>query len=81
MTLTQPDTANPGWEDDALCRQTDPEAFFPEKGGSTRQAKAVCRECPVRAECLNYALDQGDGLFGIWGGKSARERLLMRRRR
>ncbi|QRN80660.1 MAG: WhiB family transcriptional regulator, partial [Nocardiopsis sp. BM-2018] len=41
-----------GWQERALCAQTDPEAFFPEKGGSTREAKKVCQSCEVRAECL-----------------------------
>lgn len=59
--------------DDGLCRQVDSEAFFPEKGGSTRDAKKVCRECPVKDECLRYAIDH-DERFGIWGGKSERER-------
>ena len=45
-----------GWQERALCAQTDPEAFFPEKGGSTREAKKVCLSCDVRAECLEYAL-------------------------
>jgi WhiB family transcriptional regulator, redox-sensing transcriptional regulator len=40
------------WQERALCAQTDPEAFFPEKGGSTREAKRVCLSCEVRAECL-----------------------------
>jgi WhiB family transcriptional regulator, redox-sensing transcriptional regulator len=66
------------WKDDALCSQTDPEAFFPEKGGSTREAKRVCRGCPVRAECLTYALDR-DERFGIWGGLSERERRNLKR--
>ena len=44
------------WQERALCAQTDPEAFFPEKGGSTREAKRVCLSCEVRAECLEYAL-------------------------
>jgi WhiB family redox-sensing transcriptional regulator len=57
----------------ALRAQTDPEAFFPEKGGSTREAKKVCLTCDVRAECLDYAL-QHDERFGIWGGLSERER-------
>lgn len=56
-----------GWQERALCAQTDPEAFFPEKGGSTREAKKVCRSCEVRAECLEYALEH-DERFGIWGG-------------
>jgi hypothetical protein len=36
------------WQDRALCAETDPEAFFPEKGGSTREAKKVCLSCDVR---------------------------------
>ncbi|NLT26396.1 MAG: WhiB family transcriptional regulator [Microbacteriaceae bacterium] len=66
------------WQADALCAQTDPEAFFPEKGGSTRDAKAICQTCLVRAECLQYALDN-DERFGIWGGLSERERRKLRR--
>ncbi len=60
-----------GWQERALCAQTDPEAFFPEKGGSTREAKKVCTGCEVRAECLEYALEH-DERFGIWGGLSER---------
>ena len=66
------------WQDRALCAQTDPEAFFPEKGGSTREAKKVCRTCDVRAECLEYALEH-DERFGIWGGMSERERRRLKR--
>lgn len=62
-----------GWQERALCAQTDPEAFFPEKGGSTREAKRVCASCEVRVECLEYAL-MHDERFGIWGGLSERER-------
>lgn len=67
------------WQADALCAQTDPEAFFPEKGGSTREAKRVCDSCEVRAECLEYALEN-DERFGIWGGLSERERRKLRSR-
>jgi WhiB family redox-sensing transcriptional regulator len=67
------------WQSDALCAQTDPEAFFPEKGGSTRDAKKICASCEVRAQCLEYAL-QNDERFGIWGGLSERERRKLRRR-
>ncbi|WP_081998524.1 WhiB family transcriptional regulator [Sinomonas humi] len=67
------------WQADALCAQTDPEAFFPEKGGSTRDAKKVCSSCTVRAECLDYALSN-DERFGIWGGLSERERRRLRKR-
>ena len=66
------------WQADSLCAQTDPEAFFPEKGGSTREAKRICSGCEVRAECLEYAL-ANDERFGIWGGLSERERRRLRR--
>ncbi|WP_307860937.1 WhiB family transcriptional regulator [Cellulomonas wangleii] len=75
-----PDDDGPmGWQERALCAQTDPEAFFPEKGGSTREAKKVCTQCDVRAECLEYAL-ANDERFGIWGGLSERERRKLKRR-
>ncbi len=69
----------PEWQERALCAQTDPEAFFPEKGGSTREAKRICSGCEVRNECLEYALEK-DERFGIWGGMSERERRRLRRR-
>ena len=69
-----------GWQERALCAQTDPESFFPEKGGSTREAKKVCLACEVRSECLEYAL-ANDERFGIWGGLSERERRGSRRAR
>jgi WhiB family transcriptional regulator, redox-sensing transcriptional regulator len=67
------------WQSDSLCAQTDPEAFFPEKGGSTRDAKKICASCEVRVHCLEYAL-QNDERFGIWGGLSERERRKLRKR-
>jgi WhiB family redox-sensing transcriptional regulator len=67
------------WQERALCAQTDPEAFFPEKGGSTREAKKVCQTCDVRSECLEYAL-RHDERFGIWGGLRERERRKLKRR-
>lgn len=67
------------WQERALCAQTDPEAFFPEKGGSTREAKKICLSCEVREECLQYALEH-DERFGIWGGLSERERRRLKKR-
>ena len=64
---------SPWWWFAGLCGQTDPELFFPEKGGSVRAAKAVCAGCPVHAECLEYALAH-DERYGVWGGTSERER-------
>jgi WhiB family transcriptional regulator, redox-sensing transcriptional regulator len=66
------------WQEKALCAQTDPEAFFPEKGGSTREAKRICLGCEVRDACLDYAL-ANDERFGIWGGLSERERRRLKR--
>ena len=66
------------WQERALCAQTDPEAFFPEKGGSTREAKRICLGCEVRDACLEYAL-ANDERFGIWGGLSERERRRLKR--
>ncbi|KAA0104676.1 WhiB family transcriptional regulator [Mycolicibacterium sp. P1-5] len=66
------------WQERALCAQTDPEAFFPEKGGSTREAKRICLGCEVKDACLEYAL-ANDERFGIWGGLSERERRRLKR--
>lgn len=67
------------WRFAALCAQTDPEAFFVEKGGSTREAKRICGRCEVKAECLQYALDHNER-FGVWGGLSERERRTLKRK-
>lgn len=71
-------TSEREWAPYALCAQTDPEAYFPEKGGSTREAKQVCRACPVRPNCLEWALIH-DVRFGVWGGLSERERRKLKR--
>ncbi len=68
------------WQDLANCRGADADLFFPERGASTRQAKAICRECSVRTECLEFAITTGEK-FGIWGGLSERERRKIRRQR
>lgn len=69
-----------GWQIDALCAQVDPEAFFPEKGGSLRMAKKICEMCDVKEQCLNYALENNER-FGVWGGLSERERRKLERAR
>jgi WhiB family transcriptional regulator, redox-sensing transcriptional regulator len=61
------------WQSLARCLEVDPEIFFPERGGSSRAARAVCGQCRVRAQCLRYALANREQ-FGIWGGTSERER-------
>lgn len=67
------DADDRAWMLQAKCLDADPEAFFPEKGGSTREAKRICAACPVRNDCLDHALE-ADERFGIWGGLSERER-------
>lgn len=79
-----------GWRDEAACRFEDPELFFPVAEGrgsaaaaalrQVNQAKAVCRRCPVRAECLRWAQDTVQDV-GVWGGFSVTERREMRSRR
>lgn len=69
-----------GWREYAKCLGVDPDLFFPERGESTREAKAVCQECPVKDHCLEFALRNTEK-FGIWGGLSERERRRIRRQR
>ena len=66
------------WRDFAGCAEADPELFFPEQGGDIRDARAICSKCPVRSQCLDYAL-QHDERFGIWGGMSERDRRRIKR--
>ncbi|GAA2107735.1 hypothetical protein GCM10009802_03040 [Streptomyces synnematoformans] len=80
-----PDSERPHhWRDDAACRDEDPDLFFPV--GNTgpfllqiEEAKAVCRRCPVSADCLAYALDTNQA--GVWGAMSDDDRRLLKRRR
>lgn len=60
------------WLVEARCREVDPDLWFPEKGDSARHAKEICVKCPVKDECLDYALAIWP-VRGIWGGHSERE--------
>jgi hypothetical protein len=64
----------------ALCGQTDPEVFFPEKGGATQVAINICNMCEVRLDCLSWALTN-DEKYGIWGGLTANERERLQKQR
>ena len=67
------------WEERASCASHDREKFFPPHGNAkAAPAKAVCDTCDVQAECLEYALEH-DERFGIWGGKTPRERRKLQR--
>ena len=68
------------WQMLSNCLGVDPDLFFPERGASTKDAKAVCQGCVVREDCLEYALTNREK-FGIWGGLSERERRRIRRER
>jgi WhiB family redox-sensing transcriptional regulator len=68
------------WQADANCLGADADLFFPERGASTRRAKAICGECAAQAQCLEYAIVNGER-FGIWGGLSERERRRLRKER
>ncbi len=72
--------ASPAFMDLGSCRGVDPDIFFPDRGESLSPAKAICAECIVRDECLEYALDNRER-FGVWGGTSERERRRLRRSR
>lgn len=68
------------WRSDAACAGMRADLFFPGRGESPAEAKAVCRGCPVRDACLADALEGGER-FGVWGGLSERERRRRLRRR
>lgn len=79
--FVRPSSVEPDeWRELARCSGVNPDLFFPERGASTYEAKQVCRACPVKAECLEYALVNGEK-FGIWGGLSELDRRRLRRSR
>ena len=71
------------WWSEAACQHADPDLFFPVsstgRGGEEARAKLICGRCPVRAECLDYAMSVGTPLQGIWGGASDADRARLRR--
>lgn len=70
----------PDWHRNAACKNSGSDTFFPEKGHSNAAAKRVCAGCTVRVDCLEDALAREDP-FGVWGGKSERERRYITRKR
>jgi len=67
------------WEDDARCLRHDPELFFESSARAERRAKSICNGCPVKLECLAYALESRIQ-YGIWGGMNVTERRSLLRR-
>jgi WhiB family transcriptional regulator, redox-sensing transcriptional regulator len=86
MTIADQRTrASLEWTERAACRDAPPDLFFPvsEFGaaeGQITEAKRICSACPVRADCLDHALNRGEA-SGIWGGTTELERRHLRRRR
>ena len=74
------------WREVGSCRDSDPNLFYPVGRGrdaleQIEEAKAICRTCPSREPCLEFALTFCE-VLGIWGGTSAEERRqLVRERR
>lgn len=81
MTVTTLTTRSDlSWRQRGVCTQTDPDVFFPDHGGIPHEAKALCARCPVRKQCLDWAIEIDDR-EGVWGGKTYRERRDEARRR
>jgi WhiB family redox-sensing transcriptional regulator len=73
-------SVNLSWRQHAACRGLEPEVFYPVSEEQIDEAKSVCRECPVREPCLEYALVNRER-DGVWGGATERERRRMIRQR
>lgn len=66
----------PAWQAHAACRELDPILFFE---GPFAEARAVCGMCPVKADCLAFALPD-PSILGLWGGTTERQRKRLRKR-
>jgi WhiB family redox-sensing transcriptional regulator len=81
MIIAAPSRLN--WWSEAACQYADPDLFFPVsstgRGGEEARAKLICARCPVREQCLDYAMAAGSPLQGIWGGTSEQDRSRLRR--
>lgn len=83
MGVVRPYPLRGRWVERARCRQYDPTLFYPDRGGAANDAaRNVCANCPVAAECLDYAIACEDvdpyGSHGIWAGLTGRERNRLR---
>ncbi len=73
-----PTPAPLAWQADAACAEEAEDLWFPRRGQPTDAAKAVCRRCLVREECLGYA--QANRISeGVWGGLTGPERRALTR--
>jgi WhiB family transcriptional regulator, redox-sensing transcriptional regulator len=78
LAVQSPSDLSTDWMDDAACRGTDPDLFFPDGDNKSvtiqaKTAKLICRGCPVSLTCLAWSIDSVQE-FGIWGGRTDAER-------
>lgn len=70
------------WMETALCREIGGDFWHPDEGEgqtyATNRALEICRDCPVRVQCLSYAMNNNE-MLGVWGGTTPSERKRMRR--
>jgi len=69
------------WKKFAACRDMSPDVFFPVRGESVKIAKEICSGCRVKSACLEDALSSRQGVLGVAGGTTERERKILRRER
>lgn len=68
------------WRAHARCKGIDPEVFYPVSDEDSDEAKSICGECPVRLQCLEYAIVARER-DGVWGGATEKERRRIIRQR
>lgn len=71
-------TAPQDWAAHAACTKADPSVFYPGQGQRSRAAKRICMACPVRLDCLTWALRRNER-YGVWGGLGDSDRRRLRR--
>ena len=76
--LTVPITEERPWAAFAVCRDRDPDTFFPVTTDGEREAIRICEGCPVRIDCLEFAIETRVR-FGVWGGVTEKQRRSIRR--
>jgi WhiB family transcriptional regulator, redox-sensing transcriptional regulator len=82
LAITMPGPSAPAlgeWHGRGLCAANDPDDFFPSNGDPGMNGRRICAACPVRDDCLNYAIAADE--LGIWGGLDQQERRNLKRKR
>ena len=81
--MTAPDLTPRDWMGEALCAQSDPDAWYPAKGGTYGPARVICLDCPVIDACRDHVdsfeTNRPDDMFGMWAGESPAQRYARRR--